>query len=86
MWDMGFDHVEITNYPDDPAQKNIVGYNWGRVNPDEYIVVGGHFDIAYALTPRAVARRKVPTTTRPAQSSPWRWHRPLPRWNSIIPS
>ena len=51
MWDMGFDHVEITNYPDDPAQKNIVGYNWGRVNPDEYIVVGGHFDIAYALTP-----------------------------------
>ena len=50
-WDMGFDHVDITNYPDYPAQKNIVGYNWGRVNPDEYIVVGGHFDIAYALTP-----------------------------------
>ena len=32
MWDMGFDHVEITQYPDDPDQLNIVGYNWGRVN------------------------------------------------------
>ena len=41
MWDMGFDFVEITRYPDDPDQLNIVGYNWGRVNPDEYIVVGG---------------------------------------------
>ena len=51
MWDMGFDFVEITRYPDDPDQLNIVGYNWGRVNPDEYIIVGGHFDIAYAFTP-----------------------------------
>ena len=51
MWDMGFDHVEITQYPDDPDQLNIVGYNWGRVNPDEYIVIGGHFDIAYMFTP-----------------------------------
>ena len=51
MWDMGFDHVEITRYEDDPDQLNIVGYNWGRVNPDEYIVIGGHFDIAYAFTP-----------------------------------
>jgi hypothetical protein len=51
MWGMGFDHVEITRYDDDPDQLNIVGYNWGRVNPDEYIVIGGHFDIAYAFTP-----------------------------------
>lgn len=51
MESYGFDHVEITRYPDDPDQLNIVGYNWGRVNPDEYIVVGGHFDIAYAFTP-----------------------------------
>ena len=51
MWDMGFDHVEITQYPDDPDQLNIVGYNWGRVSPDEYIVIGGHFDIAYMFTP-----------------------------------
>ncbi len=51
MWEMGFDHVEITRYPDDPDQLNIVGYNWGRVNPDEYIIVGGHFDIAYMFTP-----------------------------------
>lgn len=51
MWEMGFDHVEITRYPDDPDQLNIVGYNWGRVNPDEYIVIGGHFDIAYMFTP-----------------------------------
>ena len=51
MWGMGFDHVEITRYEDDPDQLNIVGYNWGRVNPDEYIVIGGHFDIAYAFTP-----------------------------------
>lgn len=51
MWDMGFDHVEITRYDDDPDQLNIVGYNWGRVTPDEYIVIGGHFDIAYAFTP-----------------------------------
>ena len=51
MESYGFDHVEITRYPDDPDQLNIVGYNWGRVNPDEYIVIGGHFDIAYAFTP-----------------------------------
>lgn len=51
MESYGFDHVEITRYPDDPDQLNIVGYNWGRVNPEEYIVVGGHFDIAYAFTP-----------------------------------
>ena len=51
MWDMGFDHVEITQYADDPDQLNIVGYNWGRVSPDEYIVIGGHFDIAYMFTP-----------------------------------
>ena len=50
MWDMGFDHVEITRYPDDPDQLNIVGYNWGRVNPDEYIVIGGHFDICLLYT------------------------------------
>lgn len=51
MWDMGFDFVEVTRYDDDPDQLNVVGYNWGRVNPDEYIVVGGHFDIAYVFTP-----------------------------------
>ena len=51
MWEMGFDFVEVTRYPDDPDQLNVVGYNWGRVNPDEYIVIGGHFDIAYAFTP-----------------------------------
>lgn len=51
MWDMGFDHVEVTRYEDDPDQLNVVGYNWGRVNPDEYIVIGGHFDIAYMFTP-----------------------------------
>ena len=51
MWSMGFDFVEVTRYEDDPDQLNVVGYNWGRVNPDEYIVIGGHFDIAYAFTP-----------------------------------
>ncbi|MBJ84794.1 MAG: hypothetical protein CMB52_04680 [Euryarchaeota archaeon] len=51
MRDMGFDFVEVTRYDDDPDQLNVVGYNWGRINPDEYIVVGGHFDIAYAFTP-----------------------------------
>ena len=51
MRSMGFDFVEVTRYEDDPDQLNVVGYNWGRVNPDEYIVIGGHFDIAYALTP-----------------------------------
>lgn len=48
---MGFDFVEVTRYDDDPDQLNVVGYNWGRVTPDEYIVVGGHFDIAYMFTP-----------------------------------
>ncbi len=51
MREMGFDFVEVTRYDDDPDQLNVVGYNWGRVNPDEYIVVGGHFDIAYVFTP-----------------------------------
>jgi len=51
MRGMGFDFVEVTRYDDDPHQLNVVGYNWGRVNPDEYIVVGGHFDIAYVFTP-----------------------------------
>lgn len=48
---MGFDYVEVTRYDDDPDQLNVVGYNWGRVTPDEYIVIGGHFDIAYVFTP-----------------------------------
>jgi len=51
MRGMGFDFVEVTRYDDDPDQLNVVGYNYGRVNPDEYIVIGGHFDIAYAFTP-----------------------------------
>ena len=51
MWEMGFDFVEVSRYEDDPDQLNVVGYNWGRVNPDEYIVIGGHFDIAYVFTP-----------------------------------
>ncbi len=51
MRGMGFDFVEVTRYDDDPDQLNVVGYNWGRVNPDEYIVIGGHFDIAYMFTP-----------------------------------
>jgi len=51
MLEMGFDHAEVTDYPDDPDQKNVVGYNYGRLYPDEYIVVGGHFDIAYMFTP-----------------------------------
>ena len=29
MWEMGFDHVEVTRYDDDPDQLNVVGYNWG---------------------------------------------------------
>jgi len=47
----GFDHVEVTRYDDDPDQLNVVGYKYGRLYPDQYIVVGGHFDVAYALTP-----------------------------------
>ena len=51
MRDMGFDFVEVTRYDDDPDQLNVVGYNYGRLYPDQYIVIGGHFDIAYAFTP-----------------------------------
>jgi hypothetical protein len=51
MLTMGFDHAEVTRYEDDPHQLNVVGYNYGRLYPDEYIVVGGHFDIAYVFTP-----------------------------------
>lgn len=51
MRGFGFDFVEVTRYEDDPDQLNVVGYNYGLVNPDEYIVIGGHFDIAYAFTP-----------------------------------
>ena len=47
----GFDHVEVTRYDDDPDQLNVVGYKYGRVYPDQYIVIGGHFDVAYAATP-----------------------------------
>ncbi len=47
----GFDHVEVTDYSDDPDQRNVVGYKYGRLYPDQYIVVGGHFDVAYAFTP-----------------------------------
>jgi len=48
---MGFDHVEVTDYADDPDQKNVVAYKWGQTTPDEWIVIGGHFDVAYAFTP-----------------------------------
>ncbi|MCH1537011.1 MAG: M28 family metallopeptidase [Candidatus Poseidonia sp.] len=51
MRGMGFDFVEVTRYDDDPDQLNVVGYNYGRLYPDQYIVIGGHFDIAYAFTP-----------------------------------
>ncbi len=51
MLEMGFDHAEVTDYPDDPDQKNVVGYNYGRLYPDEYIIIGGHFDVGYAFTP-----------------------------------
>jgi len=51
MRGFGFDFVEVTRYEDDPDQLNVVGYNYGRTKPDEYIVIGGHFDIAYAFTP-----------------------------------
>ena len=47
----GFDHVEVTDYSDDPDQRNVVGYKYGRLYPDQYIVIGGHFDVAYAFTP-----------------------------------
>jgi len=51
MLEMGFDHAEVTDYADDPNQKNVVGYKWGLKYPDEWIVIGGHFDVAYAFTP-----------------------------------
>ena len=47
----GFDFVEVTRYDDDPDQLNVVGYKYGRLFPNQYIVVGGHFDVAYAGTP-----------------------------------
>ncbi len=50
MEDIGFDHVEVTEYEESDL-KNVVAYNYGEVYPDEWIVVGGHFDVAYALTP-----------------------------------
>ena len=52
IWDdYGFDFVEVTRYDDDPDQLNVVGYKYGNVYPDQYIVIGGHFDVAYAATP-----------------------------------
>ena len=52
IWETyGFDLVEVTHYEDDPDQINVVGYKYGKVYPDQYIVVGGHFDVAYAFTP-----------------------------------
>lgn len=47
----GFDEVVVTDYEDDPDQVNVVGYKYGLKYPDQYIVVGGHFDVAYAFTP-----------------------------------
>jgi hypothetical protein len=47
----GFDYVEVTRYDDDPDQLNVVGYKYGLLYPDQYIVIGGHFDVAYAFTP-----------------------------------
>ena len=47
----GFDLVEVTRYDDDPDQLNVVGYKYGLVYPEQYIVIGGHFDVAYAFTP-----------------------------------
>jgi len=49
--DYGFDLVEVTQYDDDPDQLNVVGYKYGRLYPEQYIVIGGHFDVAYAFTP-----------------------------------
>jgi hypothetical protein len=52
IWETyGFDFVEVTHYEDDPNQLNVVGYKYGNVYPDQYIVLGGHFDVAYAFTP-----------------------------------
>ncbi|MGY8692371.1 MAG: M28 family metallopeptidase, partial [Candidatus Poseidoniales archaeon] len=47
----GFDLVEVTRYDDDPDQLNVVGYKYGLVYPEQYIVIGGHFDVAYGFTP-----------------------------------
>jgi len=52
IWDdYGFDLVEVTRYDDDPDQINVVGYKYGNVYPDQYIILGGHFDVGYAFTP-----------------------------------
>ena len=52
IWEgYGFDFVEVTRYEDDPDQLNVVGYKYGNVYPDQYIVLGGHFDVGYAFTP-----------------------------------
>ena len=52
IWeDYGFDLVEVTHYEDDPDQLNVVGYKYGNVYPDQYIILGGHFDVGYAFTP-----------------------------------
>jgi hypothetical protein len=52
IWDdYGFDLVEVTRYDDDPNQINVVGYKYGNVYPDQYIILGGHFDVGYAFTP-----------------------------------
>ena len=50
MEDIGFDHVEVTEYEESDL-KNVVAYNYGEKYPDEWIVIGGHFDVAYAFTP-----------------------------------
>ena len=47
---MGFDRVEIQEHSESDLQ-NVVAYKWGRLYPDEWIVVGGHFDVAYGGTP-----------------------------------
>ena len=50
LLDIGFDHVEVTDYPESDL-KDVVAYNYGEKYPDEWIVIGGHFDVAYAFTP-----------------------------------
>ncbi len=52
IWETyGFDFVEVTRYDDDPDQLNVVGYKYGKMYPDQYIILGGHFDVGYAFTP-----------------------------------
>ena len=52
IWETyGFDEVVVTNYEDDPDQINVVGYKYGLLYPDQIILLGGHFDVAYAFTP-----------------------------------